>query len=926
MLYSLMYRVALSSILLLTVVACGGSDSSSGVSGENPVLVNRTIALTPTSLNIVVASTASITAHFSGTGIVRYISDNTAVATVNGDGVVTAVGVGVTTITVSVAADGAHAATSTIASVQVTAPPPLLTTRSIVIIPLMLTAGSTGNLNASLSAGTGVIVYNSSNPSVASVDIHGIVTAESEGVAMIRASVAADNQYSATSSVVTVTVLISSGTIMPSIALSSDYQLVWREEFEGVNGAEVSRNNWNYDIGSPLFGGSVWGNNENQYYTDSRDNSYLQDGELVIKPIYRGANVIPNAPSSVFATSARLVSTTDDYYNAIGGQPYGYYEIRAKITCIAGSWPAIWMLGRDGDWPARGEIDIMEWFGATYANDPERYASALHFPDRHAGNPIFSERRINNYCGAYHVYYLIWEEDRITTGINGAVNLVYDRPVDYSNNNWPFTQPAHFLLNIAVGGNAGGAVNPSDVSSMQMNVDYIRVWQDDRNEPRPVQSSATPRQILASQMEAVGNSNARTYEGGNVNVFANGNFNEGRLHWDFGSNIAEQNNNIQQRQSYGAQRANNGLADADDNFGMVISAPSNGSMNISSATHIVLQTGNGRPESGPFSSAISHMVYTVDLIATVGQRTVTCSADLALGADDRALGSTGVNPYAIHTFRIAITDFADECRDGGLSEILPQLNQVAVKVVGGKDPVASADQGSSDNSAVLLQVGWIGFISTDTSITADNATNANKLFASQVMIADDGTARSIENGSVTLFADSGFDMVQESFGTTVQQQRDNVRQRQSYGIERGNSALLSAASSFGITFNAGNDGIVNISQSSTLVIQMGNASFSNNSFSVFSIELEDGNNWCRTNQDVSVAKPTTNTPSPPIGVHGLRTYEIPLSAFATCSGGTISDVQSALRSVQVKVIAGEQDNPALTATNTLIHVGWIAFK
>ena len=35
-------------------------------------------------------------------------------------------------------------------------------------------------------------------------------------------------------------------------------------------------------------------------------------------------------------------------------------EVRARLACGRGIWPAIWMLGTDGKagWPALGEIDI----------------------------------------------------------------------------------------------------------------------------------------------------------------------------------------------------------------------------------------------------------------------------------------------------------------------------------------------------------------------------------------------------------------------------------------------------------------------------------------------------------------------------------------------------------------------------------------
>ncbi len=270
----------------------------------------------------------------------------------------------------------------------------------------------------------------------------------------------------------------------PRIVLPSHFNLAWRDEFDGANGEQANSQRWGYDLGSRLLGGSVWGNNENQHYTNSTENSFIENGALVIQPVYKGEGNIDGAASSphrVVATSARLVSTTDDYYNAIGANPYGYYEIRAKISCAAGSWPAIWMLGRNGVWPVRGEVDIMEWFGRHFINSPNRYTAALHFQDRHGSNPVGNEMSVNNFCDEYQVFHFLWQEDKLVLGINGLTNLVYNRPTNYSSSNWPFTQPAHLLMNIAVGGNLGGDLNQItevSVADMRMEVDYVRVWQD----------------------------------------------------------------------------------------------------------------------------------------------------------------------------------------------------------------------------------------------------------------------------------------------------------------------------------------------------------------------------------------------------------------------------------------------------------------
>ena len=39
---------------------------------------------------------------------------------------------------------------------------------------------------------------------------------------------------------------------------------------------------------------------------------------------------------------------------------YGKVQIRAKFDSAQGVWPALWLLGNEGRWPANGEIDLME--------------------------------------------------------------------------------------------------------------------------------------------------------------------------------------------------------------------------------------------------------------------------------------------------------------------------------------------------------------------------------------------------------------------------------------------------------------------------------------------------------------------------------------------------------------------------------------
>lgn len=258
-----------------------------------------------------------------------------------------------------------------------------------------------------------------------------------------------------------------------TLSLPASYVLKWSDEFNtaGTPGAA-----WTYDLGAPLFGGTVWGNSEKQYYTRDPANVSINNGMLTIQPVQ---GVPSSAPTGLglLATSARIKTDTSIYYNALNSTPYGFYEIRAKVPCVAGAWPAIWMMGRSGDWPARGEVDIMEWFGRYFAAQPDQVQSAVHTPNNYGSSALFDKRNVTNMCSEFHRFQLHWTANEIVMGVDDVSTFAYRKPSNANANNWPFDQPAHLILNVAVGGNLGGTVNSSNLPNMTMQVDYVKVWQ-----------------------------------------------------------------------------------------------------------------------------------------------------------------------------------------------------------------------------------------------------------------------------------------------------------------------------------------------------------------------------------------------------------------------------------------------------------------
>lgn len=234
------------------------------------------------------------------------------------------------------------------------------------------------------------------------------------------------------------------------------WEIVWQDEF---NGPEIDTTKWTHEVN-----GDGGGNNELQFYTASKANSYIKDGFLVLKAIdqpYRGK----------FYTSARLNTKFK------GDWKYGRFDIRAKTPVQQGVWPAIWMLPTDGvygGWPKSGEIDIMESIG----HKPTTLHGTLHYgPDwpnnKHTGA---SYELPVPFDQAFHVFSVEWEENEIRWYIDGEL-FSTKTAADLDPHPWPFDQRFHLLLNLAIGGNWPGPPDENTTFPKYMWVDYVRVYQ-----------------------------------------------------------------------------------------------------------------------------------------------------------------------------------------------------------------------------------------------------------------------------------------------------------------------------------------------------------------------------------------------------------------------------------------------------------------
>jgi beta-glucanase (GH16 family) len=252
-------------------------------------------------------------------------------------------------------------------------------------------------------------------------------------------------------------------------AQKSDRKLVFADEFNGASGSSIDSTKWTMQTG-----GNGWGNRELQFYTDSRENAYLDGkGRLVIKTIIQD---LPLSDKCWYGqckyTSARLM--TKNKFD----QTYGRFEARIKIPRGIGMWPAFWMLGNDIDkvhWPQCGEIDIMENIG----REPSTVHGTIHGPGYSGANGIgapYSLLKNKAFADDFHVYSTVWTEDQINFYVDAHLYKTVT-PKDLPGQ-WVYDHPFFMILNLAVGGNWGGPPDNATVFPQTMIVDYVRVYNE----------------------------------------------------------------------------------------------------------------------------------------------------------------------------------------------------------------------------------------------------------------------------------------------------------------------------------------------------------------------------------------------------------------------------------------------------------------
>ena len=246
--------------------------------------------------------------------------------------------------------------------------------------------------------------------------------------------------------------------------------VVWSDEFDGP---DIDKNTWTYDVG-----GWGFGNGQLEYNTARRENSYIDNGSLVLEA--RRENYFDNQ-----FTSARMMTQGRFAFR------YGTLEARIKLPDTAdGLWPAFWLLGNNFPgiaWPDCGEVDILESGsadGIANGTQNELINCAIHYSIADGSyeyqaswdNASDLIPGLTDLSADYHLYKVEWTPTALTFYLDGVQFGQWDITPAYLAE---YHQPAYPILNIAIGGwnyvkiNDPGAITAPFPA--QMKVDWIRL-------------------------------------------------------------------------------------------------------------------------------------------------------------------------------------------------------------------------------------------------------------------------------------------------------------------------------------------------------------------------------------------------------------------------------------------------------------------
>ena len=218
---------------------------------------------------------------------------------------------------------------------------------------------------------------------------------------------------------------------------------------------------------------SLWGHDSDKL----SDHTLLGNGEkqLYVDPLFKGTGktalglnpysiqdgVLNITASPIAADKQAALYNYKFQSGAISSdqtfsQTYGYFEARLQLPSEKGTWPAFWLMRKDGVWPP--ELDIMEAWNDTAA------VQTVH-SQQHGFHETNSARTwLPDGDTAFHDYGFLWTAEKITWFLDGVEVFSQPTPADMNS-------PMYMIVNLAV---SGQVQDPNFNETLK--VDYVRAY------------------------------------------------------------------------------------------------------------------------------------------------------------------------------------------------------------------------------------------------------------------------------------------------------------------------------------------------------------------------------------------------------------------------------------------------------------------
>jgi uncharacterized repeat protein (TIGR02543 family) len=284
----------------------------------------------------------------------------------------------------------------------------------------------------------------------------------------------------------------------------------WSEDFNGTGAANPMV--WQYEVGKKRNPGQT-------EYVAGASNGWQEGGNFVIEGRKESVN------GSQFTTAGIL--TQDKYY-----WKYGRAQIRAKIPCLPGMWPAIWGTGEVGQWPHNGEVDIMEFYDdKILANCAVGTTQAWGTKWDTATRSMTSLASVDaNWRNQWHIWTMQWDDQNVRLYVdNYLMNTIpqtWLKNDDGYNTSWgpqyPFiSNGMNCWLNLAIGEPAESATATMNNGPHRFLIDYWKVWEGATNNVAPTDIAVSGNGVIEGQIGAVvGNLSATDADPAEVHSYA----------------------------------------------------------------------------------------------------------------------------------------------------------------------------------------------------------------------------------------------------------------------------------------------------------------------------------------------------------------------------------------------------------------------